>query len=100
MIITTKEELVGYLRSEKERLHRDFGVTKLGFFGSFARDKQSPTSDIDIVIEMQGSSKSLRNFLELKRYLEKQTKRKVDLGFVHTLKPIIKEHIEKQIVYI
>jgi hypothetical protein len=47
----------------------------------------SDFSDIDIVIDMEKNKKNLHNFLALKRLLEADFDRSVDLGLHHTLKP-------------
>lgn len=49
--IITKEMILDYLRELKPKLAKD-GVTKLGLFGSYARDKATTNSDIDIVINV------------------------------------------------
>jgi hypothetical protein len=52
-----------------------------------------------MVVEMEGSRKNIHNFLGLKRFLENEFGKKVDLGFEHCLKPAVKEMIQEQIVY-
>ena len=47
----TKEIILDYLRELKPKLAKD-GVTKLGLFGSYAKDKATTNSDIDIVINV------------------------------------------------
>ena len=64
------------------------------------RGDQTPSSDIDIVIEMEKNKKNIHSFLQLKRYLEKEINRKVDLGFEKSLKPAIKDKIKGQIIYV
>jgi len=72
----------------------------MGIFGSFARDEQTITSDLDIVIDMENNRKNIHNFMQLKRYLESELNYKIDLGFEHVLKPVIKEKIKDQIIYV
>lgn len=45
-----KEQILCFLKKEKANL-LSHGVTKLGLFGSYARNENSAFSDIDIVIE-------------------------------------------------
>ncbi len=94
------EEIISYLRDNKELLHDRFGVTRIGIFGSFARGDQTSASDIDMIIEMEEDKKSLHSFLKLKRFLESETARKIDLGFEHSIKPTIREKVLKQIIYV
>lgn len=93
-------EIIDYFKKNRSVIHERFGVTRLGIFGSFARDEQTFSSDIDIIIEMEKDKKNIHNFLQLKRFLEKELERKIDMGFEHSLKPIIKEKIGKQIIYV
>lgn len=100
MSISTTKELIEFLKTNKPFFQREFGVSRLGIFGSFAFGKITESSDIDVVIEMEKGKKRLHNFLQLKRLLEKETNRKIDLGFESSLKPIIREHIKSKIIYV
>jgi uncharacterized protein len=97
---STVEDIVAYLRKNKGLFHDRFGVTRLGIFGSFVRNEQSPSSDIDVVIEMEKSKKNIHCFLQLKRALERDLGREIDLGFEHSLKPIVREKLKEQIIYV
>lgn len=94
------EGIIAYLRKNIRYFHDRFGVTSMGVFGSFVRGEQTSSSDIDIVIEMEKNKKSIHSFLQLKRFMEKEIERKVDLGFEHSLKPAIREKIKERIIYV
>ncbi|MBI4690663.1 MAG: nucleotidyltransferase domain-containing protein [Nitrospirae bacterium] len=96
---TSANEILLFLKQNTGLLNRSFGVTRIGIFGSFAKGEQTASSDIDVVVEMEQSRKNIHSFLKLKRFLEKEMKRKIDLGFEHSLKPAIKEKVIKQIIY-
>jgi hypothetical protein len=49
------QEIVGILRRAKPELARDFGVTRLALFGSYARGEQRDGSDVDVVVEVAPS---------------------------------------------
>ena len=93
------DEVISYLKQNMTLLNERFGVTRIGIFGSFARGEQSAASDIDMVVEMEKDRKNIHSFLNLKRFLEKEMSREIDLGFEHSMKPAIKEKIIKQIIY-
>lgn len=95
----TKSEILDYLISHKTELREKFGVVKIGLFGSFARDEQHEDSDIDLAIEIEKDKKSLKNFFGLKRELETQFGKRIDLGIETALKPIVKAQVEKEIIY-
>ncbi len=94
------EEIVEYLRTNKKVLRDNFGVTRLGIFGSFVRHTQHISSDIDLVVEFEKGRKNIHTFLRLKRFLEKEFARKVDIGFEHSLKPVVRENIKGRILYV
>ena len=73
------------------------GVKKAGVFGSVARGEEGKLSDIDILIEFNGSLLKLAG-IELE--LEKKLKKKVDLLTYNGIDPLIKERILKDEVRI
>jgi predicted nucleotidyltransferase len=93
-------EIIEYLKQNKVLFHDRFGVTRIGIFGSFARGEGTPSSDIDMVVEMEKDKKNLRTFLQFRRFLEQETARKIDLGFEQSLKPAIRDKIKGQIIYV
>ena len=96
----TKIEILNYLTTHKAELKEKFGVIRIGLFGSFARGEQNEDSDIDLAIEVEKDKKSLKNFFGLKRELEAQLGKKIDLGIESALKPLAKEQIQKNIIYV
>lgn len=46
-----RKDIENKLRIEKRFLMDRFYVAKIGLFGSFARDEQTETSDIDLLVE-------------------------------------------------
>ncbi len=99
MGISSVEEILTYLKNNKNFLYDRFGVIRIGIFGSFVRNEQTHSSDIDMVVEIEKSRKNIHNFFQLKRFLEKDLAREIDIGFEHTLKPILREKIKGQIIY-
>jgi len=47
----TREEVISVLRQELPELRFQYGVKRMGLFGSYARDKAADDSDVDIVVE-------------------------------------------------
>ncbi len=94
------QEVVAYLKDKKDFFYDEFGVTRIGIFGSFVRDEQTRSSDIDVVVEIEKNRKNIHTFMRLKRFLEKELSRGIDLGFEHSLKPIVREKIKRQVIYV
>ena len=95
-----KEQAIQIIQESRDDLTETYGVRKIGLFGSIVRGEQTATSDIDIVVELVTEKKKLHNFLSLRRYLEKRLGKPVDLGIESAVKPIVREAIAKEIVYV
>jgi predicted nucleotidyltransferase len=97
--MTNFDDLRRILYSHKEELNRRYHVTKLGIFGSFIKNKQNDTSDIDILVEFDKAI-DLLIFVNLKNYLSDLLKVKVDLVMKKALKPEIGKRILQEVVNI
>jgi len=58
---------------------KKFEVMRIGLFGSYAMNKQTDKSDIDILVEFEKGKKTFDNYMNLKFFLEALFKCKVDL---------------------
>jgi len=94
-----RQEICALLAERKDEIQRLYGVTRIGLFGSFSRGEQREDSDIDIVVELE-SANVFRAFFGLKHYLESLLGKPVDLGLEHTLKPMVRDRISKDILYV
>jgi len=94
-----KEKICASLRANRDEMRKQYGVTKIGLCGSYARDEQREDSDIDIVVELE-SANAFRSFFGLKLYLEKVFDKQVDLGIEHAIKPAARENMLKSILYV
>ena len=51
----TRQDVLDRLRSARPELAREFGVTRLALFGSYARGDQREDSDVDVLVEVDPS---------------------------------------------
>lgn len=93
-----KEEILKYLKQELPYLNQKFKVKSIGLFGSYAREEQTETSDIDMLVEFEAPVGFIK-FMQLENYLSDKLSAKVDLVTPDALKPIIKPHIIAEAVY-
>ena len=94
----TSKEIEKSLTKLKQKLHRDFFVNRIGYFGSFSTNQQNENSDIDILVEFE---KPIGwEFFDLQDLLEKEFNKKIDLVSTKALKKQLKEHILNQVKYI
>ncbi len=94
-----RQEICSLLAERKDEIQRLYGVTRIGLFGSFSRGEQREDSDIDIVVELE-SANVFRAFFGLKYYLERLLGKPVDLGLEHTLKPMVRDQVGQDILYV
>ncbi len=90
---------VEMLRERNIAIQGRYGVERIGVFGSFARREEKQTSDVDILVEFSRDRKTFDNYMSLKYFLQDLFGRGVDLVTVQALKPRLKEHILRGVVY-
>ena len=83
------------VRTIKEIL-QDAGVKKAYLFGSFARDEKK-YHDIDIAIKPPKDF-SLLDLAHLENVLEGRTKKKIDLGTIDSIHPLVKKYARRDFV--
>ena len=89
---STKAEILQGLHGLKPVLEERFRVSRIGVFGSVARDRMRADSDIDIVVEM--AEPDLFAMVHLKRALEDTFGGPVDLvQYRDGMSAFLKEHI-------
>jgi len=96
MLSTT--EIESKLQEIKPVLTERFHVSKIGYFGSYARGQQTDNSDLDLVVEF--SQPVGWAFFTLESFLEQSLGLSIDLITKNGLKDRIKESILNQVKYI
>ncbi|WP_353684852.1 nucleotidyltransferase family protein [Thermodesulfovibrio sp. 3907-1M] len=94
----TKDEVKAILEKHKDEIRKKYGVIIIGIFGSWARDEQKETSDVDILVEIERPIGLA--FFELWDELEELLGCKVDLVRRSLLREEIKEDVLKEVVEI
>ncbi|MCD5401742.1 nucleotidyltransferase family protein [candidate division NPL-UPA2 bacterium] len=90
-------EIQAILRLHRERLNKEYRVSEIGIFGSFVRDEQKATSDVDILVSFE-EVPDLLKFIELERLLEELLGLKVDLVEKTSVRPELKDIILNEAV--
>jgi len=90
----TKQKILKILKEQKEIIHTQFSVSKIGLFGSYAQNRQTPQSDIDFYVEF------FNNLAGLWVYLEELFHKEVDIIHRHkNSNSVILQRIEEEVIY-
>jgi hypothetical protein len=93
----TRTEIMEKLKHQKAAL-RQFGVKRLGLFGSYSRGEALAASDMDFVVEFD--RKSFDSYMDLKFFLEGLFQNPVDLVLADNIKPRLKQSIARDVQYV
>lgn len=92
-------DVINILRRFKADFANKYGIKTLGVFGSFARNEQKPTSDIDVVVTLKDSD--YFTLVAIQEELEKLTKYKVDVvNFREILRDSFKANILRDAIFV
>lgn len=100
--MTTRNSTLELIKEKYSYLSDEFGVEKIGVFGSVAKETEREDSDIDIVVKLRKPI-GLK-FIELVEYLESLLNTKVDVLTQEGINNIrikeIADDIKRNIVYV
>jgi uncharacterized protein len=91
--------IIDTLHKDKPFLEKNFGLSSIGLFGSYAKGTQKSNSDIDLLVELQEPRFDLLAGLQI--YLENRLGRSVEM--IRKRKGLSKQflrRIEKDILYV
>ena len=88
------EQIIQHLRNELPRLRAQYSVDQLAIFGSYARNTQQSTSDLDILVSFRVIP-GLFTYIALEQHLSDVLGVPVDLVMERALKPNIAAHIQE-----
>lgn len=88
-------EMIKHDITNIEKLH----VSKVGIFGSFARNEQTSDSDIDVIVEFEEGYETFDNYMDLKFHFENLFDRTVDLVVINSIKPSLRHAILRSAKY-
>jgi uncharacterized protein len=96
--LTSMQTDLGAIKKKAIGILRKHNVKRAAFFGSFARGEQTVTSDVDILVEFEGT-KSLFDLVALQLDLQDELGTHVDVLTYNSLLPAIRESVlEEQVL--
>ncbi len=97
-----REEIIALIRQYYAYLAAEYGIERIGLFGSYAQGEPGEASDIDLIVEFERPIGF--RFVELAEYLENLLGRKVDIltpvGIRNIRLPWVAEEIERSVIYV
>ena len=98
-MIPNQNRILDILREAAPDLLAKYGVTRIGIFGSVARNQSTAESDVDIVYEMRRPN--LFTVVHLQAELERMLHFPVDLVRLgKRLPPLMKKRIDQEGIYV
>jgi len=92
----SKDSVVQRIVEARQEL-ASLGVKSIGLFGSFVRGQQTPSSDVDILVEFEPEKHCFDNFMEVSFLLEDLLGRRVELVTPEALSPHIGPYILREV---
>ncbi|MHA2109587.1 MAG: nucleotidyltransferase family protein [Candidatus Hodarchaeales archaeon] len=95
----TKKKIIDFLEAEMPFLMEAYNVNTIGLFGSYAREEQTETSDLDLLIEF---TKPISYFtlFKLEDYISDKLGINAEIVTPDGLKEFIKPIIMREVLYV
>jgi predicted nucleotidyltransferase len=95
----TRVKYMSILQRFKQEYGNEYGITRIGMFGSVAREEQTEESDVDVLVE--APVMSLLSCISIKHRLEEMMGVPVDVvRKTEYMRPRFKARIEKEVIYV
>ena len=94
--MNSRQNILEQLRTIKPVLQQEFPLRSMALFGSWARNEQTDTSDVDILVDVDPSI-GLR-FVSLAERLESLLQKQVDLVSSRAVKPSLLSQIQAELI--
>ena len=96
---STRQDILSSLKKLKQEVTNEYSVKTIGLFGSVARDEQTGKSDIDLLVEFS-KPVGFVTFMRLENFLSEQLGKQVDLVTSDSLKPVIRQEVLAEVIYV
>ena len=99
MKLKTKKDIKRLIANNSNTI-TNYGIKRIGLFGSWVLGQQKQNSDVDLLIEFNKDQKTYKNFIAFSDFIEKLFEKKVDLLTPESLSPHIAPYIKKEVEYV
>ncbi|MFX0183076.1 MAG: nucleotidyltransferase family protein [Candidatus Hodarchaeota archaeon] len=95
----SKKKILDILEAEIPFIKQAYQVNKIGLFGSYAREEQNETSDVDLLVEFI-TPISFFTLFKLEDYLSDKLGVKVEIVTPGALKELLIPTIMRDVIYV
>ncbi|MDO9323693.1 MAG: nucleotidyltransferase family protein [Methanoregula sp.] len=96
---STRQDILSSLKKLKGEVAKEYSVKTIGVFGSVAREEQTGKSDIDLLVEFS-KPVGFVTFMRLENFLTERLGKQVDLVTSDSLKPVIRQDVLAEVIYV
>lgn len=94
-----QREILRTLTRFRESRRDEFGIVRIGVFGSVARGEMADASNVDVVVEI--AEPDLLTLVAIKQELEDLLGQPVDIvRYRERMNPFLKQRIEQEAIYV
>lgn len=94
-----KEEIIENLKSAKSVLMETCDINEIGIFGSYSRNEQTESSDIDILVEFRKNI-GLIQLMKIENYIKNLIGENTDIVIKSDIRPELKDEILRETIFI
>jgi hypothetical protein len=94
-----RQDILSSLKKIKGEVGKEYSVKTIGIFGSVARDEQTDQSDIDLLVEFS-KPVGFVHVMRLEEFLSERLGKQVDLVTSDSLKPVIRQNVLSEVIYV
>jgi len=95
----SRQNVLSSLKDLKGKVSDEYSVKTIGVFGSVARNEETEQSDIDLLVEFSRPV-GFVTFMRLENFLSEQLGARVDLVTPDSLKPVIRQDVLSEVIYV
>jgi len=95
----SQQEILNVLSTHLNQWKSEFGIIKIGLFGSYCINQQTEESDIDLIVEFENHALSFDNYMDFKIVLEDYFQKQIDLVIKDDIKPALRSTILESAKY-
>lgn len=94
-----RNDVLQLLTQFREQKQDEFGIVRIGVFGSVSRGEDRDTNDVDVVVELEHPD--LLDLVGIKQELEVLLRQSVDVvRYREQMNPFLKRRIEREAIYV